>query len=176
MSVSDKKHVVTANVIKASQSAGHNDETTEKSLLCVKEVSMKVNASRGFIGIMGLLSWFSLDFTRGCNLCKSTICQFTLKENKPVPNCETVNGLRYDTCPCSKVWPVSSHFTSSIMCVCMCVYGQSLGWVCVGLIVSDQERKYILWFNLGEAQSRHIQNYGVLTHHQFHFGFSCTVP
>lgn len=136
-----KKHVVTANVIKVSQWAGHNDETTEKSLLCVKEVSMKVNASRRFIGIMGLLSWFSLDFTHGCNLCKSTICQFTLKENKPVPNCATVNGLSYDTCPCSKVWPASSHFTSSIMCVSVWPkFGMSVS--VVSLLVTKSESTF----------------------------------
>lgn len=132
---------------------------------------MKVNASCRFIGIMVPLFRSPLDFTCGCNLCNTTICQFTLKENEQIPNCATVNGLSYDTCPCSKVWPASSHFISTVM------FAAKVWDECVlGLIVSDHERKHILRFKLGERKSRHIQNCDVLTHHQFHFGFSCTVP
>lgn len=48
-----EKHFTITYVTKVFQSAGHNDETAEKSLLCVKEGGMKLNAR--FIGIMGLL-------------------------------------------------------------------------------------------------------------------------
>ncbi len=77
------------------QSAGHNDETTEKSLLCVKEGSMKLNARGRFIGKMGVLFWFHLDFTCGCNLCHTIMCQFTQKISQF--HTAAVNGLSCDT-------------------------------------------------------------------------------
>lgn len=76
----DKKHAIISDVTIVFQSDGHNDETTEKSLLCVEERSMKLNASGRFIGIMGFLFWFHLDFTCGCNLCHTIICQFTKRK------------------------------------------------------------------------------------------------
>lgn len=103
--------------------------------LCVKEGSMKLNARGRFIGIMGLLLWFHQYFKCGCNLCHTIICWLTLKENKPIPYFATVNGLWYHvlslTRPCSKVWPVCSHLTNTIMCAAK-VWDE-----CVGLIVSD---------------------------------------
>lgn len=84
------KHAIISVVF---QSAGHNDETTEKSCLCVKEGSMKLNARGRFIEIMGLLFWFHLDFTCSCNLCHTIKSQLTLKDNKPSPYQAAVNGL-----------------------------------------------------------------------------------
>lgn len=91
---------------------------------------MKLNARSRFIEIMGLLFSFHSDFTCSCNLCHTVRSQFTLKDNKPNPYFAAVNGLSSDTMsfsltwPCSKVLPIWSHLTNTVMCA--------------GCIVSDQ--------------------------------------
>lgn len=89
-----------------------------------------------FIGIMGLLLWFYLDFTCGCNLCHTIMCRFALKENKPIPYFATVNGVWYRVLSlasrCSKVWPVCSRLTNACECV-----RPKFAMKRVGLIVGD---------------------------------------
>lgn len=155
-------------VSQACDSAGHNDETTEKSLFCSNEGNMIVNAGCRFIWVMRLLFWFHLDFTCGYNLIHTPVSLFTLKENKPFLQSAIVNGLSTDTN--SKVWPGNSLFPNTLMCA-----GQILGLMHCALIATDHTSGSTFSdSNCAKGNSRHISNCDVLTHHQFHFGF--TVP
>lgn len=157
-----EKHNFIYYCVIVSMSAGHNDEIAKKSLLCVKEGSMKWKARARFIGIMGLLLLFHFNFTCACNLCH-TIIWFNLKDNKPIPYFVVANGLgceRTSHDPLSEVRPVCCCFTNT---------GQSLGWVPHSHCWWSHERKHISDFKLGEGKCRHIQNEDSLTHYQCHW-------